>query len=273
MASPLFPTSLVARSDAELLRLALRAHLHQPAVALWRATELVMLRQTMFGVPVLDLGCGTGEVARVVLRSHWPLDGLELLANEVRVARASGVYRAVLRADATRAPVSAGAYATVFSQSVLEHIPNDLGVLREAARMLRAGGRLVFTVPSPHFAERIRNGPGGQAALDATNQRLGHHHYRSLEEWRELLDDLGITVVETAGHLPSATQRAWQRLDGLMVRRVGGRRMLDWLRVLHCRRLIPAAAWVAVWTAILWRPFSRRVDEPGGYLIVGERRA
>ena len=64
------PTALAARSDAELLRLALRAHLHQPAIALWRATEFVMLRDVAFGAPVLDLGCGNGEVARTVLRSH-----------------------------------------------------------------------------------------------------------------------------------------------------------------------------------------------------------
>ena len=273
MASSLFPTSLVARSNAELLRLALRAHLHQPAVALWRATEFVMLREVAFAVPVLDLGCGTGEVARVVLRSHWPLDGLELLANEARVAQTSDVYRAVVRADATRAPVTAAAYATVYSHSVLEHIPDDVSVVREAARVLRPGGRLVFTVPSPHFAERIREGPGGQAALDMTNQRLGHYHYRWLDDWRALLGDVGIEIVETTGHLPAATQRAWQRLDGLMVRRVRGRRLLDCFRGLHRRRLILTGAWVAVWAAILWRPFSRPVDQPGGYLIIGERRA
>ena len=81
-----------------------------------------------------------------------------------------GVYRGVIRSDATRAPLAAGAYATVFSQSVLEHIPDDQAAVREAARALAPGGRLVFTVPAPAFAERIRRGPGGEAALQATNQ-------------------------------------------------------------------------------------------------------
>ena len=54
--------------------------MHQPAIALWRATEFAMLREVAFGAPVLDLGCGGGAVAEAVLRAHWPRDGLELLA-------------------------------------------------------------------------------------------------------------------------------------------------------------------------------------------------
>ncbi len=265
-----FPTALVARSDAEVLRLALHAHPHQPAIALWRATEFAMLRDVTFAAPVLDLGCGTGEVARCVLRSHWPLDGLELVANEARVARMSGVYRAVMRADGTALPVASAAYGAVYSHSVLEHIPDDLGVVSEGARALRPGGRLVFTVPAPAFAERIDR-ESGSAALAITNDRLGHFHYRSLEEWTDRLDEHGLAVVASRGHLPAATQRTWRRLDELMTRRIGGRRVLDWFRGLQRRRLVPLVPWVALWSGLLWRPFRRPVQEPGGFLIVAER--
>ena len=264
------PTALAGHSNRELLRMAIEAHLHQPAIALWRATEFAMLREAAFGAPVLDLGCGGGAVAGAVLRAHWPRDGLELLASEARAARALGVYRGVIRSDATRAPLAAGAYATVFSQSVLEHIPDDQAAVREAARALAPGGRLVFTVPAPAFAERIRRGPGGEAALQATNDRLGHFHYHSLDEWDAMLGPCGLTMVSTAGHLPARTQRAWQRLDELMTHRLGRRRILDIFRALDRRRLVPRAAWIAAWTAILWRPFRRPVDDPGGFLIVAQ---
>ena len=265
-----FPTTLVARSNADVLRLALRAHPHQPAIALWRATEFAMLRDVSFAAPVLDLGCGTGEVARCVLRSHWPVDGLELVPKEVRVARESGVFRAVMRADATRLPVASATYGAVYSHSVLEHIPNDLHAVGEAARVLRPGGQLVFTVPAPAFAQRIET-ESGAAALASTNARLGHLHYRSLEEWSERLHEHGLAVVFSRGHLPPATQRTWRRLDELMVRRVGGRRLLDWFRGLQRRRLVPLPLWVGLWSALLWRPFRRPVQKPGGYLIVAER--
>ena len=190
--------------------------------------------------------------------------------SEARAARDLGVYRGVIRSDATRAPLAAGAYATVFSQSVLEHIPDDRAAVREAARALAPGGRLVITVPAPAFAERIRGGPGGEAELRATNDRLGHFHYHSLDEWGAMLGACGLAIVTTGGHLPARTQRAWQRLDGLMTRRLGRRRLLDTFRALHRRRLVPRAAWIAAWTAILWRPYRRPVDDPGGYLIVAQ---
>lgn len=250
--------------------MAIEAHLHQPAIALWRATEFAMLREVEFGAPVLDLGCGGGAVAGAVLRAHRPRDGLELLAGEARAAQRLGVYRGVIRADATRAPLAAGSYATVFSQSVLEHIPDDRAAVSEAARALAPGGRLVFAVPAPAFAERIRGGHGGEGALQATNDRLGHFHYRSLDEWATLLDACGLNIIDTGGHLPARTQRAWQRLDELMTHRLGRRRILDYFRALHRRRLVPRAAWIAAWTAILWRPFRRPVDDPGGYLIVAQ---
>ncbi len=265
-----FPTALAARSDRELLALALHAHIYQPAIALWRATEFVMLRDVTLAMPVLDLGCGTGNVAGAVLRSHWPIDGLDLNPSEAHVARGSDVYRVVILGDGTRSPIKSGAYGAVYSHSVLEHVPDDIGAIREAARALMPGGRLVFTVPAPAFADRIRGGPGGEAALRATNDRLAHHHYRSLDEWSELLASCGLTVSSTAGHLPARTQRAWQRLDAVMLLRVGQRRVLDYFRALHRRRLVPRSPWVAIWTAILWRPFHRPVDEPGGYLIVAD---
>lgn len=272
-AIPRLPTGLVNLSDRELLQLAIRAHLHQPAIALWRATEFVMLREVAFGTPVLDLGCGSGAVAHAVLPSHQPIDGLELLRSEAKVAKARGLYRGVMRGDATRSPALTDGYATVFSHSVLEHIPDDRSAIREAARVLTPGGRLVFTVPSPMFAERIRNGPGGERALQEMNDRLGHFHYRSLEEWDDVLASSGLALVATRGHLPASTQRAWHRLDSLMNRRIGQRRILDVFGAIHRRELIPRRAWVAAWTAILWLDFRRPISDPGGYLIVAESPA
>ena len=266
-----FPTALVAHSDLEILRMALRAHLHQPAIGLWRATEFIMLRDLTFQGPVLDYGCGNGEVARSVLRSHWPIDGLELVGAEARVASASDTYRFVMQGSGVQAPVMSDVYGTVYSHSVFEHIPDDLAAIREVARVLRPGGRFVFTVPAPAFASRIMC-EHGEKTLEMVNRRLGHYHYRSIDEWEECLDNVGLDVVMARGHLPAETQRTWLRLDTLMVRRFRGRRVLDWIRGLQRRRLIPDAPWLVLWSGLLWRSFKRPVDDPGGYLIVAQRR-
>ena len=230
-----------------------------------------MLRDLDFPSPVLDFGCGNGEVARSVLRSHWPIDGLELVAAEARVASASETYRFVMQGSGVKVPVTSNVYGAVYSHSVLEHIPDDLGAIREVARVLRPGGRFVFTVPAPAFASRIVR-EHGEKTLEVVNRRLGHYHYRSIDEWVEYLDKVELDVVMVRGHLPEATQRIWLRLDTLMVRRFRGRRVLDWIRGLQRRGLIPDAPWLVLWSGLLWRSFKRPVDDPGGYLIVAQRR-
>ena len=230
-----------------------------------------MLRDLSFPSPVLDFGCGNGEVARSVLRSHWPVDGLELVAAEARIAGVSDTYRFVMQASGVKSPVRSGVYGAVYSHSVLEHIPDDLGAIREVSRVLRPGGRFVFTVPSPEFASRILR-ERGEERLYQVNRRLGHYHYRSIDEWVGCLDEVGLDVVMTRGHLPAATQRTWLRLDTLMVRRIRGRRVLDWFRGLRRRGLMPEALWLALLSGLLWRSFRQPVDDPGGYLIVAERR-
>ena len=141
----------------------------------------------------------------------------------------------------------------------------------EVARVLRPGGRFGFTVPAPAFASRIMC-EYGEKTLEMVNRRLGHYHYRSIDEWTECLDNVGLDVVMVRGHLPAATQRVWLSLDTLMVRRFRGRRVLDWIRGLRRRGLIPDALWIALWSGLLWRSFKRPVDDPGGYLIVAQRR-
>ena len=58
-------------------------------------------------------------------------------------------------ADAHRLPFRDGTIASVLSNSTLEHLPGVGDVLREAARVLRASGTLLFTVHNHRFARRM----------------------------------------------------------------------------------------------------------------------
>ncbi len=122
-----------------------------PPVALWRAVELRTVAQEPFEPPLLDLGCGDGMVGEVLFGAGAVCAGVDPWLAQLRRAARSGVYRTLALGDGARLPYADGAFATVFSNSVLEHIPLLEPVLGEVARVLRPLGRFVFTVPSDAF--------------------------------------------------------------------------------------------------------------------------
>jgi SAM-dependent methyltransferase len=54
----------------------------------------------------------------------------------------------VLEADMTALPFSDGSFDAVVAGEVIEHISDDVPALREAKRVLRAGGSLALSVPA-----------------------------------------------------------------------------------------------------------------------------
>lgn len=117
------------------------------AHALERCLECELLASRSFPRPVLDLGCGDGIFASVLFSE--PVDvGLDPDPSELAAAEASGAYGQLVRRGGDEIPVGDGHFNTVFSNSVLEHIPDLDPVLREVHRVLAPGGRFYVTVPT-----------------------------------------------------------------------------------------------------------------------------
>ncbi len=102
--------------------------------------------------PIVDLGCGTGGTLAAVARLHpaATLVGLDAAAASLQEARALladhpgevHLLRAELEAALPLADASAGA---VVCHNVLECLAEPGALLREAARVLRPGGRALWS--------------------------------------------------------------------------------------------------------------------------------
>ncbi|HEU0195213.1 MAG TPA: methyltransferase domain-containing protein [Gaiellales bacterium] len=114
----------------------------------------------------LDLCCGTGIHLGALSDLGWSVTGLDLSADQLRVARRrtpDGRVRLV-QGDAMRMPFPDGSFDAVvsfFSHTDVDDFP---ALVRETARVLRAGGAFVYIglhpcFVGPHSLEKDRDVP------------------------------------------------------------------------------------------------------------------
>lgn len=98
---------------------------------------------------VLDAGCGDGHnlewLAAATSGEVWGCDRqLDRLARAVGRPGSSGVALA----DLLDLAVDDESVDVVFCNHVVEHVPDDIGALRELARITRPGGTIILGVPN-----------------------------------------------------------------------------------------------------------------------------
>lgn len=209
-------------TDRDFLDETLRRYSHLPSYALWRAIKLYHLSQLDFPEPILDLACGNGEFGEMLLGRERSVYGLDLDRTFLTQARRLAAHRGLVQGDANRLPFREACFGSVLCNCALEHIPEDRAAVREMARVLQPGGRLVFTVPGPRFHEGLytyqrllSRGEQEQAAayLAETDRRLAHYHYRTETEWREIVEAAGLQVERVQPYLTGAALAMWDRLE------------------------------------------------------------
>jgi 2-polyprenyl-3-methyl-5-hydroxy-6-metoxy-1,4-benzoquinol methylase len=111
---------------------------------------------------VLDIGCGQGELVRLLLADGYDAQGIDISAEQVAIAQASGL-RQVHEGDyRDRLDAHAGRLVAVTATDLLEHLAKDevLEIFDLVAAALAPGGVFVARVPnaaSP-FGGHIRHG-------------------------------------------------------------------------------------------------------------------
>ena len=99
------------------------------------------------GADVLDIGCGPGIYARDLALRGARVTAMDsapaMLAAAEAEAHAAGVDVAVAAGDASAVPFADASFDAVVLVQVIEYVPDAVGALREIARVLRPGGRVL----------------------------------------------------------------------------------------------------------------------------------
>ena len=131
------------------------------------------------GDPVcLDIGCGTGLHFAAVERLGHTVVGVDLSADQLRVAATRNPR--VVRADAGRLPLADASVPAVVMTFIHTDVDDFPRVVGEAARVLRPGGRLVYVGLHPAYVGPFldRQGETGDRELRLApgygDERLHH---------------------------------------------------------------------------------------------------
>jgi SAM-dependent methyltransferase len=184
-----------------------------PSEAYWRSFELAVLEGQDFLRPLLEIGCGDG--AFTALLGICVDDGVDLNLRAVERARErSETYDAVHCMDIMEfRDKTKGLYATIFANSVFEHISDVEPVVRACLRLLKPSGRLIFTVPLVAMNQNLLI--GSQWYAEFRRRQLQHRNLWSADEWRAALHAVGFVEIETLPYLPGGHCRFWDRIDFL----------------------------------------------------------
>lgn len=127
--------------------------------------------------PLLEIGCGAGGILAAFAAQGWgPAIGVDLDDAYLEHGRRKGLD---LRLGDFRAAVPDGSQSLIVLSHVLEHLPDPVATLREAAVKLRPDGLLLLEVPGLLSIHRVY-GPSAHYWQGAHLYNFSHAHLRQI---------------------------------------------------------------------------------------------
>jgi SAM-dependent methyltransferase len=180
------------------------------------------------GRRVVEVGCGAAAAARWLKTQGAQVVAVDLSAGMLRQAVAgsdrSGVRVPLAQADAARLPIRDGSFDLAFTAfGAVPFVDDSAAVMREVHRILRPGGRWVFSVTHPmRWIFLDDPGEGGLVAVHSYFDRRPYveydesgaatyvEHHRTLGDRIRELVGAGFTLTDLVEpEWPAGHERIW----------------------------------------------------------------
>lgn len=185
-----------------------------PSWGIWGVpeAELEMLPVDMTGLDAIEMGCGTAYVSAWMARRGARVTGIDNSASQLETARRlmaeHGIDLTLIHGNAEAVPLPEGSFDFAINEYGAAIWCDPEAWLREAHRLLRPGGRLVFLANHPlamvcapengaNVVDRLERPYFGMHTLDWRDVEIdpgGVNFCLPLSDWVALFHRIGFTV-------------------------------------------------------------------------------
>ena len=165
------------------------------------ARHLNMLIEMLYPKPderVLDLGTGSGYVAFEIAKSKAEVTGLDITEKTLENNRAKAAEQnfsnlRFVAYDGMSFPFGDGEFDAVVTRYALHHFPDIAHTFSEISRVLKSGGRLLISDPTPNENDTSR------FVDDYMRMKPdGHIKYYTKNEFSLLAENAGLSLINAA---------------------------------------------------------------------------
>lgn len=174
----------------------------------------LLLNYTGSNKKVLDLGCGTGFFAKILLNKHphvWGIDASQKALTVAQKIPNTTFIRANLEEDL---PFPDNEFEVITAGEIIEHLYDTSAFLQEIRRVLKKNGTLVLSTPNIASLGRrlfLLLGINPLIETELSPEAAGHVRYFTQKSLISLLNKNGFTVTQKT----SDSVNFNNQLDGL----------------------------------------------------------
>jgi len=173
------------------------------------------------GRRVLDIGCGTGELAALLAGRGYEVTGIERVP--IQDPALASAFELLLADVENGLPPVKGAYDFVICGDVLEHLRDPAKLLRQIHSVLTPSGRVIASLPnSGHYYFRLNILFGSFPQHEKGLFDRTHVRFFMWDGWRELFAGEGFQFLSVRATVPPF-ELQFPSLSGSLVLRAAER--------------------------------------------------